>query len=444
MKSHDYHVIMQHLLVIAIRQVLPKQVCMVLLELSSYFRHLYANNQTSEEFSQLKPRIVLTLCQMEKIFPPSFFDVMVHLTVHLAEEAALAGPVHYRSMWPFERYLGDLKDHVRNKSRPEGSIAEGYIAQECLSFCSMYLEDVDTRLTRPGRNADVNMDYKEWERLNKYVLLNCPEVKPYLSKFVRNARRRKGKRTLYQCDQASHNNFPAWFKQHVMQLNMVPDNNVHEDLYALARGPNPWCTKHKNFVINGFRFRIHRIDKKKKNQNSGVFVRSTRISYSSRHDNNPNDGIQDYYGIVKDIIELDYENDRKIVLFDCDWVNSEGNSAGLKIDLYGFILVNFNKLLQGGDTLILASQAEQVFYVQDPIEIEWHVANRTKPRDLYDLVEVVHDEPCAPQNMDDASLDVYEEVVRTDVDGIIPQRRGIFDEAVEHNEEDVADSNLDG
>ena len=102
--------------------------------------------------------------------------------------------------------MGDLKDHVRNKSRPEGSIAEGYIAEECLSFCSMYLEDIDTRRTRPGRNADaefrdfpggfpiflnighplkgegklVNMDHKEWERLNKYVLLNCPEVNPYL------------------------------------------------------------------------------------------------------------------------------------------------------------------------------------------------------------------------------------------------------------------------
>ncbi|KAL6129288.1 hypothetical protein ACLB2K_072640 [Fragaria x ananassa] len=237
------------------------------------------------------------------------------------------------------------------------------------------------------------MDYKEWERLNNYVLHNCPEVKPYLSKYTLNARRRRGKRRLYDTDQTSHNNFPAWFKQHVLELNMVPDSNVHEDLYALSRGPDPWCRKHKSFVINGVRFRIHRIDKNKKNQNSGVFVRSTRISYLSRHDNNPNDGMLHYYGILKDIIELDYQNDRKIVLFDCDWVNSEGNSPGLKIDQYGCVLVNFTKLLPGGDSLILTSQAEQVFYVQDPIESDWHVATRTKPRDQYDLGGVVTDEP---------------------------------------------------
>ncbi|XP_042459548.1 uncharacterized protein LOC122043134 [Zingiber officinale] len=60
-----------------------------------------------------------------KIFPPSFFDIMVHLTIHLATEVQLAGPVHYRWMYPIERYLGTLKSYVRNRSRPEGSIAEG-------------------------------------------------------------------------------------------------------------------------------------------------------------------------------------------------------------------------------------------------------------------------------------------------------------------------------
>lgn len=124
------------------------------------------------------------------------------------------------------------------------------------------------------------------------------------------------------------------------------------------------------------------------------------------------------------------------------WVNSEGNSTGLRIDQYGFILVNFTKLLHDGDTLILASQAEQVFYVQDPIDTEWHVAIRTKPRDLYDLVVAVHDEPCAPQNIDEASLDVDDEVIRTDVDGItvnqmLPLPRETLDE-------EVASSSTDG
>ncbi|WCJ25500.1 hypothetical protein M5689_007379 [Euphorbia peplus] len=55
---------------------------------------------------------------------------MVHLAVHLATEAKLAGPVQYRWMYPIERFLRKLKCYVRNKSRPEGSIAEGEHEQE--------------------------------------------------------------------------------------------------------------------------------------------------------------------------------------------------------------------------------------------------------------------------------------------------------------------------
>ena len=51
----------------------------------------------------LKKDIAVTLCELEKIFPPSFFTVMVHLVMHLASEAKLARPVYYRWMYPIER-----------------------------------------------------------------------------------------------------------------------------------------------------------------------------------------------------------------------------------------------------------------------------------------------------------------------------------------------------
>lgn len=47
---------------------------------------------------------MLILCKLEKIFPPAFFDIMVHLAVHLPREAKLVGPVGYRWMYPIERY----------------------------------------------------------------------------------------------------------------------------------------------------------------------------------------------------------------------------------------------------------------------------------------------------------------------------------------------------
>ena len=38
------------------------------------------------------------------------------------------------------RYLGYLKSYVRNKRRPEGSIAECYITEEYRSYYSRYVE----------------------------------------------------------------------------------------------------------------------------------------------------------------------------------------------------------------------------------------------------------------------------------------------------------------
>lgn len=82
------------------------------------------------------------------IFPPSFFDVMVHLPIHIAEEARLGGPVFYRWIYLVERYLRTLKGYVRNKACPEGSIAERYISEECLTFCSRFFEDFSTKMNR--------------------------------------------------------------------------------------------------------------------------------------------------------------------------------------------------------------------------------------------------------------------------------------------------------
>ena len=79
---------------------------------------------------------------------------MVHLIVHLAHEAKVGGLVQYRWMYPIERFLLTLKSFVRNKAHLEGSIAESFLTNECLTFCSQYLSKVETRFSRPTRNDD--------------------------------------------------------------------------------------------------------------------------------------------------------------------------------------------------------------------------------------------------------------------------------------------------
>ncbi|XP_076927018.1 uncharacterized protein LOC143590413 [Bidens hawaiensis] len=52
----------------------------------------------------LNSKVALTLCKLEKIFPPTFFTVMVHLVVHLTREVKLGGPVAFRWMYPIESF----------------------------------------------------------------------------------------------------------------------------------------------------------------------------------------------------------------------------------------------------------------------------------------------------------------------------------------------------
>jgi hypothetical protein len=49
---------------------------------------------------------------------------------------------------------------VRNRAYPEGSTAEGYIAEECLTYCSRFLEG-STRFTRAPRNPEPSDNIKD-------------------------------------------------------------------------------------------------------------------------------------------------------------------------------------------------------------------------------------------------------------------------------------------
>ncbi|GJR54204.1 uncharacterized protein Tco_1404725 [Tanacetum coccineum] len=155
MKSHDCHIMMHRLLPYGVQQYLPKSIAAPIIEFCLFFKQLCARTLMQQDMSEAKKQSISILIELEQIFPPAFFDIMIHVAIHLPDEAILGGPIRYRWMFPFERYMKKLKNYVRNKAKPEGSIAEGYVAEEALTFCSRYLkDDVETRFNRLGRNDD--------------------------------------------------------------------------------------------------------------------------------------------------------------------------------------------------------------------------------------------------------------------------------------------------
>jgi hypothetical protein len=65
---------------------------------------------------------------------------MTHLVLYVVEELAICGHVHSRWMYPVERTLGTLKKYVRNRARPEASMASGYVLDETLGFVTEYMQ----------------------------------------------------------------------------------------------------------------------------------------------------------------------------------------------------------------------------------------------------------------------------------------------------------------
>lgn len=77
--------------------------CEAIAELSNFFRQLYVKTITEEAIIELEKGIILIFCSLECIFPPTFFDIIVYLAIHLPREAKYGGPVTFRWMYPIKR-----------------------------------------------------------------------------------------------------------------------------------------------------------------------------------------------------------------------------------------------------------------------------------------------------------------------------------------------------
>ena len=159
-----------------------------------FFKSICSKEIKLEELDKMQEELCVTLCLLEKFFPPSFFDIMVHLTVHLTREVKLCGPVCFRWMYPFERCMKVIKGHVRNRNRPEGCIAEETIAEETIEFFSEFQKSMKTIGIPPDKHeTDENEDGKPLsagkpsevsaelsQKAHLCVIQNTDEIVPYI------------------------------------------------------------------------------------------------------------------------------------------------------------------------------------------------------------------------------------------------------------------------
>jgi hypothetical protein len=80
--------------------------------------------------------------------------------------------------------------------------------------------------------------------------------------------------------------------------------NISETLKWIANGPRKLAMSYSSFIVKGQRY--HKKSAEKSNQNSGVSLESTTMCRSSSKDKNQVMNNVSYYGVIKDIILLNY------------------------------------------------------------------------------------------------------------------------------------------
>ena len=126
----------------SLRGLLPENVRLAIVKLCAFLNAISQKVIDPEIIPRLENDLVQCLVSFELVFPPSFFNIMTHILVHLCEEINVLCPVFLHNMFPFERFMGVLKKYVHNRARPEGSISKGHENEEVIEFCIDFIPDL--------------------------------------------------------------------------------------------------------------------------------------------------------------------------------------------------------------------------------------------------------------------------------------------------------------
>jgi hypothetical protein len=160
----------------------------------------------------------------------------------------------------------------------------------------------------------------------------------------------------------------------------VNKEDIKDELLALSCEPNLRVRTFSACLVNGVRFHTVDREKNRRTQNSGILA-------NGEHDNED----VDFYGCLKEIIELSYNSDfndnRTVVLFRCDWFDTHGKKFRMKDDGI-FRSINHGSFWYKNDPFILATMAKKVFYLEDTKYHEkWRVVQKFSHRHLWNVAE---------------------------------------------------------
>jgi hypothetical protein len=205
--------------------------------------------------------------------------MMEHHMIHIADQIFVLGPVYQHHMYPYEHYMSIMKDYVRNRGHPEGSMIEGYTTEEVLECYNDYMKDekplgvlmpwYEGRLTEKGTIGKKTFNDQSYKRVREahFSILHQLEITaPYIEQH------------LQQLHEENEGCTDSWIiKEHKCCFTMwLKDQNLpvgeENKMFALVKGEALLITTWQVYDINGFKFYTKAKDKKCQHQNSSVRV----------------------------------------------------------------------------------------------------------------------------------------------------------------------------
>nr|GEZ96864.1 hypothetical protein [Tanacetum cinerariifolium] len=256
-----------------LQKYLPDKIAKPIIELCSLFKQICSATLMEDDMLKSQIKVVDILCDLELIYPPALFDIMIHLVIHLPLEALEGGPIRPWWMYPFERYMKKLKgyDVTTKFNRPDRNVDPPLPTCQFQVFRSV--------CKSIGLRSVIRFDAQELKKVKWYVLHNSHEIDTYRSLFPNKDMKEE---------------FPDWFGSHV-NLDLFyndkdPEVSTTSELLALACGPTWTPISINSCVVDGVRYAVHSRDEHRITQNSGIC--------------SPGPDGEMYYGQLQEILEF--------------------------------------------------------------------------------------------------------------------------------------------
>ena len=396
MKSHDCHVLMTQILPVAIRGIMDEHVRDTLFGLCNFFDVITRKSIGVRQLKMLQDEIVVILCELEIYFPPAFCDICVHLLLHVVDDIRHLGPTFLHYMMPMERQNGVLKGYVRNRARPDASIAKGFLTNEYISFCENYLstnndDEIQNglptrthlgRLTGVGHregSRDVHVGIQkrrdDFDRAHRVALQHLTLIEPFVEEHKnlinQNYIEMGGPRKTGDVSKEHNSSFTRWFKQSqlVAAKSKMPSTEDEKLIYTLSQGPGQNVRTYQGYDISGYRFSTEDKDRSSENQNSGV----TMLSYGDDETNVK----ERFFGRIEEIWELNYCGEVVVPMFRVRWAKNV-KKEGRYFTTMVIPDAKSKNATAKNEPWVLASQVDQCFFITDPSRPSRVVVRRGK------------------------------------------------------------------